>query len=89
LRAVSFDFARYTSRAKRCRVHRVPPRVRDDRDTHLLWDGMARVVDLIWGEWEQKYFSENQKKDSTRLSTNRPTGKSLEPVLLSALSIFA
>jgi hypothetical protein len=50
---------------------------------------MPKVLDLIWGEWEQKYFSENQKKDSTRLSTNRPTGKSLEPVLLSALSIFA
>jgi hypothetical protein len=25
---------------------------------------------------EQKYLSENQKKDSTRLSTNSPTGKS-------------
>src|SRR5882757_9201340 len=24
-----------TSRAKRCRVHRIPPRVRDDRDTPL------------------------------------------------------
>ena len=33
-------------------------------------------IDLIWGKWEQKYFSENQKKDSTALSTNRPTGKS-------------
>jgi hypothetical protein len=50
---------------------------------------MARVLDLIWGEWEQKYFSENQKKDSTPLSTNRPTGKSLEPVLLSTPSVFA
>jgi hypothetical protein len=37
---------------------------------------MRKVLDLIWGEWEQKYFSENQKKDSTRLSTNCPTGKS-------------
>jgi hypothetical protein len=24
-----------TSRAQRCRVHRIPPRVRDDRDTPL------------------------------------------------------
>src|SRR4030081_4112603 len=31
------------SRAKRCRVHRIPPRVRDDRDTPLLWGGMARI----------------------------------------------
>jgi hypothetical protein len=50
---------------------------------------MRKVLDLIWGEWEQNYFSENQKKDSTRLSTNGPTGKSLEPVLLSTPSVFA
>src|SRR5713226_4886619 len=31
------------SRAKRCRVHRIPSRVRDDRDTPLLWGGMARI----------------------------------------------
>src|SRR3984893_592242 len=31
------------SHAKRCRVHRDPPRVRDDRDTPLWWGGMARV----------------------------------------------
>jgi hypothetical protein len=39
---------------------------------------MARVLELIWGKWEQKYFSENQKKDSTRLSTDRPSGKSVD-----------
>jgi hypothetical protein len=37
------------------------PRVRDDRDTPLLWGGMRKVLEVIWGEWEQKYFSENQK----------------------------
>jgi hypothetical protein len=36
-------------------------RVRDDRDTPLLWGGMAKVLEVIWGAWEQKYFSENQK----------------------------
>jgi hypothetical protein len=37
---------------------------------------MARVLELIWGKWEQKYFSENPKKrlDSRR---NTLTGKSL------------
>src|SRR6266850_2179128 len=35
------------------------PRVRDDRDTPLWWGGMARVLELIWGECESKYFSEN------------------------------
>jgi hypothetical protein len=37
---------------------------------------MATVLDLIWGKWEQKYFSENQKKDSTGKSERRPSGKS-------------
>ena len=26
------------------------PYVRDDRDTPLLWDGMRRVLEVIWGE---------------------------------------
>src|SRR3984893_13089032 len=49
------------SHARRCRVHRTPSRVRDDRDTPLLWGGMRKVLEVIWGVWEQKYFSENQK----------------------------
>jgi hypothetical protein len=39
--------ARY-SHAQRCRVHRIPPRVRDDRDTPLLGDETARDIVLIW-----------------------------------------
>jgi hypothetical protein len=38
------------------------PNVRDDRETPSQWDGMAGVVNVIWGKWEQKYFSENPKK---------------------------
>src|SRR6266576_4697294 len=64
------------SRAKRCRVHRTPPRVRDDHDTPLWWGGMRKVLDLIWGKWQQIFFGKSEKKDSTRLSTNHPTGKS-------------
>src|SRR6202165_6241999 len=45
-----------TSRAQRCRVHRIPPRVRDDRDTPLQWDGTARDIDLIWVRRERKFF---------------------------------
>jgi hypothetical protein len=26
-----------------------------------LWNETARVLNVIWGAWEQKYFSENQK----------------------------
>src|SRR6266480_3689997 len=29
-------------RAKRCRVHRIPRRVRDDRDTPLVWAGWQK-----------------------------------------------
>jgi hypothetical protein len=34
---------------------------------------MQKVLDVIWGAWPQKYFSENQKKDSTQKCL---TGKS-------------
>jgi hypothetical protein len=40
----------------RCRVHRIPPRVRDDRDTPLEWDETARLIVLIWVKAEQEYF---------------------------------
>jgi hypothetical protein len=61
------------SRAKRCRVHRNPPRVRDDHDTPLLWGGMARLIKMFLPTMEAKYFC---KWGWTPLSTNRPTGKS-------------
>jgi hypothetical protein len=37
-------------------VHRIPPLVRDDRDTPLLRDGTAADVEVIWVKREQKYF---------------------------------
>ena len=37
------------------------PAFRDDHDTPLLWGGMPKVLEVIWGKWEQKYFSEKQK----------------------------
>src|SRR5258708_29889894 len=46
------------------------------------WDGDSSRFDL--GQREQIFFGKSEIKDSTALSTNRPTGKSLEPVLLSA-----
>jgi hypothetical protein len=47
---------RYQSRARRCRVHRIPPRVRDDHDTPLVGDGTARLLELIWVRRKRKYF---------------------------------
>src|SRR5258708_28339556 len=35
------------SHAQRCRVHRISSRVRDDRDTPLLWDETAAVIKFI------------------------------------------
>src|SRR6202023_2894579 len=43
-------------RQERIRVHRIPPRVRDDRDTPLEWDETANHIVLIWGSGKQKYF---------------------------------
>src|ERR1700726_1707184 len=43
-------------RQERIRVHRIPPRVRDDRDTPLEWGGTANHIVLIWGSGKQKYF---------------------------------
>jgi hypothetical protein len=31
-------------RQRRIHVHRIPPRVRDDRDTPLEWDETARIL---------------------------------------------
>ena len=38
------------------RVHRIPPRVRDDRDTPLEWDETGKDMHLIWVRREAKYF---------------------------------
>src|ERR1700761_3672148 len=52
------DFAvRFSAvRQKRLRVHRIPPHVRDDRETPLVWDGMARNKPVIWVGREADYF---------------------------------
>jgi|SRR5215208_3816447 len=41
---------------RRCRVHCIPPRVRDDRDTPLEWGGTARVVKCFGSGGIGKYF---------------------------------
>jgi hypothetical protein len=44
------------ARDRRCRVHRIPPRVRDDRASAPLWDGTVSDILLIWGCGEAEYF---------------------------------
>ena len=43
-------------RQKRRRVHRIPPHVRDDRETPLVWDGIGRNKPVIWVGCEADYF---------------------------------
>ena len=58
------------SRAKRCRVHRIPPRVRDDHDTPLWWGGMTRACRDDLPDGVSEIFLQRG------LDTNGPTGKS-------------
>src|SRR5882672_1250723 len=44
------------SHAQHCCVHRISSRVRDDRDTPLLWDKTAAVIEVIWVGAEQENF---------------------------------
>jgi hypothetical protein len=52
------DFAVRLSaiRQKHIRVHCIPPRVRDDRDTPLEWDETAIVLKVIWVNRKPEYF---------------------------------
>src|SRR5260370_30031028 len=43
------------SHARRCRAHRIPPHVRDDRDTPLEWDETAADIEVIWGRGKREY----------------------------------
>jgi hypothetical protein len=54
------DFAVRLSavRQRHRHVHRIPPRVRDDRETPLYRDGTAVDLKVIWVRREQKYFCE-------------------------------
>jgi hypothetical protein len=83
------------SHAKRCRVHRTPSRVRDDRDTPLCVGRDARICrDDSPDGGSEKFFGKSEKNStrlSTRLSTSRPTGKSVDQTVRPArgnLEIF-
>ena len=50
--AVRFSAVRY----RRIHVHRIPPRVRDDREPPLMWDETARNTPVIWVWCEEEIF---------------------------------
>jgi hypothetical protein len=54
--------------ARRCRVHRIPPRARDDARSPLWWDETVMDMHLIWVRPETKYFC---KRGWTRGSRKR------------------
>jgi hypothetical protein len=45
-------------------VHRIPPHVRDDRETPLMWGGTGAGIGMIWAAMEAEYFCEG-RLDST------------------------
>jgi hypothetical protein len=64
---------------KHCRVHRIPPRVHDDRDTPL-GDETAGDIEVIWVRRERKYFC---KRGWT---AEQPVGQISRPVRRSSKS---
>jgi hypothetical protein len=45
-------------RRRHIHVHRIPPRVRDDREPPLKWDGTSVDKHVIWVGREEEYFRE-------------------------------
>jgi len=43
-------------RQERRRVHRIPSRVRDDREAPLEWDETVMDIEVIWVRTKQEYF---------------------------------
>jgi hypothetical protein len=73
------------SRAQRCRVHRIPSRVRDDRASAPLRDGTSRDIELIWVRREGKFFC---KRGWTAELPNSPSGKSADLTVELTMSVL-
>src|SRR6202012_2880124 len=59
------DFAVRVSavRYRHLDVHRIPLRVRDDREPPLMWNETAIICEVIWVGREQKYFCKRDWTD--------------------------
>jgi hypothetical protein len=49
-------------------VHRIPPRVRDDREPPLRWDETAGNIEVIWGIRKAEYFLRQDWTTQIRLN---------------------
>jgi diadenosine tetraphosphate (Ap4A) HIT family hydrolase len=58
--AVCFSAVRY----RHLHIHRIPLRVRDDREPPLMWNETAIICEVIWVGGEQKYFCKRDWTDS-------------------------
>ena len=76
---VRFSAVRY----RHFSVHRIPPRVRDDREPPLRWDGTAAISEVIWVGWEAELFlrwgldrttKSARAKDATRMDRSITRG---------------
>jgi hypothetical protein len=54
------------------RVHRIPSRVRGDRETPLWWDGTGALKPLIWGR-RQAIFRKSESRQIGTTGTLRMT----------------
>jgi len=75
------------SRAKR--VHRIPPRVRDDHDTPLLWGGMAKVLEVICPTGRAKYFFKGGWTDNSLICPSGKRTLMVSPLSRAASAIMA
>jgi hypothetical protein len=66
--AVRFSAVRY----RRIHVHRIPPRVRDDREPPLKWDETAIICEVIWVGRKEEIFLQ---KGLDRQITDLPVGQ--------------
>jgi hypothetical protein len=71
--AVRFSAVRY----RRVHVHRIPSRVRDDREPPLMWDGTVEKIPVIWCFGKPEYFSSGAgqvKQQSSARIIDLPVG---------------
>ena len=71
-----------TVRYRRVHVHRIPPRVRDDREPPLMWDGTAIDIDRFAISENQNIFARRSgQADRQRIErvTDLPVGSSVVP----------
>jgi hypothetical protein len=54
-----------------CRVHRIPPRVRDDREPPLQWGETATDMQVIWVRREWEYFCKGGWTTQIRLNSKK------------------